>query len=127
MAGEYDERDPRRPHTRRGRASRPGLFDLPRLTSASTDRAGSHRRFGRGGVRLVLGRQGRRLLFFGQLVGACCDLLARLDIEEIADALKRPDSAGLARLGAQLTANTRYPDPQVLEIVAIFGPPDLCQ
>ena len=51
----------------------------------------------------------------------------RLDVEQVADALERLDPAGLAGLGAELAADARHPDPQVLEVVAVLRAPDLGQ
>ena len=51
----------------------------------------------------------------------------RLDVEQVADPLERLDPAGLARLRAELAADARDPDAQVLEVVAVLGAPDLGQ
>ena len=51
----------------------------------------------------------------------------RIDIEQVADALEGLDPAGLAGLGAELAADARDPDPQVLEVVAVLRAPDLGQ
>src|SRR5687767_7230409 len=54
--------------------------------------------------------------------------LARpLDVEEVADALECLDPARLARLCAELPADSADPYPEVLEIVSVFGPPNLRQ
>ena len=50
-----------------------------------------------------------------------------LDVEQVADALECPDPAGLAGLRTQLAADATDPDPQVLEVVAVFRSPDLGQ
>src|SRR3954469_14219180 len=50
-----------------------------------------------------------------------------LDIEQVADALERPDPARLARRGAELPADSADPDSQVLQVVAVLGTPDLRQ
>src|SRR4029078_6908346 len=49
------------------------------------------------------------------------------DVEQVADALEGLDPAGLTGLGAELPADPRHPDPQVLEIVAVLRAPDLGQ
>src|SRR5258706_6289160 len=54
-------------------------------------------------------------------------VLRALDVEEVADSLEGPDSAGLARRRAELAANAADPDPQVLQVVAGLRPPDLRQ
>ena len=51
----------------------------------------------------------------------------RLDVEQVADPLERLDPARLARLGTELAADPRHPDPQVLEVVAVLRAPDLGQ
>src|SRR4029079_3071552 len=50
-----------------------------------------------------------------------------IDIEQVADALERPDSAGLARGRAQLASDARHPHAQGLEVVAVLRAPDLGQ
>src|SRR6476659_7242775 len=49
----------------------------------------------------------------------------RFDVEQIADPLERPDPTRLARLGAELAAHARHPDTEVLEVIAVLGPPHL--
>src|SRR6476646_2496119 len=51
----------------------------------------------------------------------------RLHVEQVADALERLDAARLTRLRAELATDARHPDPQVLEVVAVFRAPDLGQ
>src|SRR5512136_2468438 len=47
------------------------------------------------------------------------------DVEQVADPLEGLDPARLARLGPELASNPADPDPQVVQVVAVFGPPDL--
>ena len=54
-------------------------------------------------------------------------LRCALDVEQVADALERPDAAGLARRGAELAADAAHPDAQVLQVVAVLRAPDLGQ
>src|SRR5258706_1608622 len=54
-------------------------------------------------------------------------VLRALDVEEVADSLEGPDPARLARRRAELAANAADPDAQVLQVVAVLRPPDLCQ
>src|SRR3990172_2873536 len=63
-----------------------------------------------------------RLLLRHRLLGR-----RRFDVEQGADPLEGLDPAGLARLRAQLAANARDPDAEVLEVVSILGAPDLGQ
>ena len=49
------------------------------------------------------------------------------DVEQVADALERPDAAGLAGRRAELAADARHPDAEVAEVLAVFGAPDLGQ
>src|SRR5438477_2943190 len=50
-----------------------------------------------------------------------------VDVEEVADALERPDPARLTRGCAELAPDAAHPDAQVLEIVAVLRAPDLGQ
>src|SRR6185295_11649937 len=77
-------------------------------------------RLGRARLRGRVGVATRRIL--GRLVLAAAGIA--FDVEEIADPLERPDPARLARLRAELPADTADPDPEVLEIVAILRAPD---
>ena len=59
--------------------------------------------------------------------GATVSGATGVHVEQVPDALERLDDRPARRLGAELAADARDPDPQVLEVVAVLRAPDLGQ
>ena len=134
-SGEYDDfhRPPIIPRPGWGRESGPCRREGGSRAGPSARRAGV--RPGRrpaGGLRARWSRVSRRsrggrlVRKRGSGVGGSFDGGgATVHVEQVANSLERPDAARLAGLRPELAPDAADPDTEVLEVVAVLGPPHL--